>query len=620
MPILQKRINKDTFIEVLERASSRLAGWRGRFLSLAGRLTLTKAVLASLPVHTMTTIVLPKSTLDKLDQLSRSFLWGSTPEKRRLHLIAWDRVCLPKAEGGLGIRSARPMNLALLSKVGWRLMKDRTSLWARVLRSKYRIGGLRDTTWINTKRNASSTWRSIKYGLREVVIPGMNWVVGDGKDICFWDDKWLVEDPIRDLAVVELPADFQGIKIRELWHEGSGWDLAKIIPYVSEGVRLRLLSMVVDTVTGSNDRTSWGATANGQFTVKSAYSFLLQSGTQAQNMRQFFDRVWRVTTTERVRVFIWLVVHQVIMTNVERRRRHLSASGVCQVCKGGDETILHVLRDCPSIAGIWGRLVPRGKITAFFASNILDWVYQNLSDVTEIRGCPWATLFAIVVWWAWKWRCGNVFGENGRCRDRVRFVVDQAREIWMAHLNLRRGARRGSEVKMSIKWTLPSTGWFKLNTDGASRGNPGLATAGGVVRDGEGQWCVGFVLNIGICSAPLAELWGVYYGLHIAWERGIRRLELEVDSTLVVGFLQAGIEDSHSLSLLVRLCYGFISRDWIVRISHVYREANRLADGLANYAFSLPLGFHACGSMPAPVASIALEDAAGVVRLRTVRV
>lgn len=79
MPVLQKRINKETFGYVLERASSRLSGWKSRVLSLAGRLTLTKSVLSSLP---MSTIMLPKSILDGLDKISRAFLWGSTVEKQ----------------------------------------------------------------------------------------------------------------------------------------------------------------------------------------------------------------------------------------------------------------------------------------------------------------------------------------------------------------------------------------------------------------------------------------------------------------------------------------------------------------------------------------------------------
>lgn len=73
-------------------------------------------------------------------------------------------------------------------------------------------------------------------------------------------------------------------------------------------------------------------------------------------------------------------------------------------------------------------------------------------------------------------------------------------------------------VEKLIAWVRPDYGWTKLNTDGASHGNAGLATAGGVLRDSDGQWCGGFALNIGLCSAPLAELWGVYYGLYMARE------------------------------------------------------------------------------------------------------
>lgn len=144
MPILQKRINKETFGGILERVSSRLAGWKGRVLSFDGRLTLTKAVLSSIPVHSMSTILLPASTLANLDKVSRSFLWGSTSEKRKQHLVAWKKVCLPKCEGGLGIRASKEMNKALIAKVGWRLLHDQVSLWARVVPSKYKVGDIHD--------------------------------------------------------------------------------------------------------------------------------------------------------------------------------------------------------------------------------------------------------------------------------------------------------------------------------------------------------------------------------------------------------------------------------------------------------------------------------------------
>lgn len=207
MPILQKRINKETFGEVLERVSSRLAGWKSRSLSLAGRLTLTRAVLSSFPVHLMSAIILPVSTLESLDKLSRTFLWGSIVEKKKQHLLTWKRVCKPKLEGGLGLRPAREMNKALIAKVGWRLLKDKASLWARVLRAKYRVGDVHNPAWLVSKSNWSSSWRSMGVGIREVVSRGIGWVLGDGKRIKFWSDRWLIQEPLLTRVIAPLPQE-----------------------------------------------------------------------------------------------------------------------------------------------------------------------------------------------------------------------------------------------------------------------------------------------------------------------------------------------------------------------------------------------------------------------------
>ncbi|KAG7547784.1 Ribonuclease H domain [Arabidopsis suecica] len=590
MPILHKRINKETFSEVIERVTSRLSGWKGRFLSMAGRLTLTKSVLSSIPVHTMSVISLPKSSLDRLDRISRDFLWGSTNEKRKQHLVAWTRVCTPKSDGGLGIRAAKDMNKALVSKVGWRLLKDATGLWARVLRSKYKVGDIHDHKWFMAKGNCSATWRSVSSGLREVVAPGVNWVIGDGRTIRFWTDKWLHNKPLQDSLVADLPVEHTELRARDLWIHGTGWNLSQITPYVTGITRLKLAAVVLDDVTGARDRLSWGS-ADGEFTVKSAHSLLTSD--EAQN------REWTVFSKEY--------------------GEHLGDSALCQICRGGDESILHILRDCPAMEGNWRRIVPARRLGSFFSQSILEWLYGNLGDESTMVESPWSTVFAMAVWWGWKWRCGNIFGSNGRCRDRVKFIKDLAQEVTQAHSSISGDSGSVMRVERLIGWTAPTDGWLKLNTDGASHGNPGFATAGGVLRAASGSWSGGFAVNLGYCSAPVAELWGVYYGLFIAWERRATRVELEVDSQIVVGFLKKGISDSHPLSFLVRLCYGFLSKDWIVRINHVYREANRLVDGLANYAFSLPLGFHMFDVPPDCVNSIMLEDVSGSTRPRNVR-
>ena len=398
------------------------------------------------------------------------------------------------------------MNIALLAKLGWRLLNSQDGLWVRILHNKFRVGDLYDPTWLVGKGVWSPSWRSLTLGIREVVVPGASWVLGDGRKVRFWKDKWLLNEPRLQSSMVEIPVEMVEAKVRDLWQSGTGWLTQALEPYMPLQMRLRLASMVVDDITGACDRMSWSENKDGAFFVKSAYAFLTRDVSQRPNMEALYKRIWSVGAPERVRVFLWLVSRQVIMTNMERKRRHLCDNGVCQLCKNGDETILHVLRDCSAAAGLWVKIVPLSKRQRFFNLPLLEWLYENLRKDASNNEDPWAILFALTVWWCWKWRCGYVFGETGKCRDRVKFVKDKAHEVVLANKKLKHHLAVGVRVEKRISWIRPANSWCKMNTGGASRGNPGLATAGGVLRDEYGEWKGGFAVNIGICSASLAEL------------------------------------------------------------------------------------------------------------------
>lgn len=47
-----------------------------------------------------------------------------------------------------------------------------------------------------------------------------------------------------------------------------------------------------------------------------------------------------------------------------------------------------------------------------------------------------------------------------------------------------------------IGWNKTRVNQVVVNTEGASKGNPGLASASGVLRNGSGQWLYGFAANI----------------------------------------------------------------------------------------------------------------------------
>ena len=63
-------------------------------------------------------------------------------------------------------------------------------------------------------------------------------------------------------------------------------------------------------------------------------------------------------------------------------------------------------------------------------------------------------------------------------------------------------------VLRSIQWERPKQRWKKLNTDGLCNELHGLASCGGVVRNDDGQWVVGFRKQIGVTSSFAAKLWG----------------------------------------------------------------------------------------------------------------
>ncbi|KAL0400123.1 UNVERIFIED_CONTAM: hypothetical protein Sradi_2355600 [Sesamum radiatum] len=65
---------------------------------------------------------------------------------------------------------------------------------------------------------------------------------------------------------------------------------------------------------------------------------------------------------------------------------------------------------------------------------------------------------------------------------------------------------------------------MKLNTDSASKGNLGLAGAGGIVRDYEGKVILAFSELIGFTNNMVVEMHVVLKGLGICLEKGFSKV------------------------------------------------------------------------------------------------
>ncbi|CAN1754320.1 Putative ribonuclease H protein At1g65750 [Linum perenne] len=143
-----------------------------------------------------------------------------------------------------------------------------------------------------------------------------------------------------------------------------------------------------------------------------------------------------------------------------------------------------------------------------------------------------------------------------------------------------------------ICWEAGPAPGFTLNTDGSVLQPSGLAAAGGALRNWEGRIVDAFTINLGKCSITRAELTGAVMGMERAWDVGVRELTVQLDSLCAIKLLSDPGGTDHQHACIVERFRALMSRAWQVRILHIFREGNFLADHLANRGHEASLGLH----------------------------
>ena len=126
---------------------------------------------------------------------------------------------------------------------------------------------------------------------------------------------------------------------------------------------------------------------------------------------------------------------------------------------------------------------------------------------------------------------------------------------------------------------------WRANIDGGSRGNPGPASYGVVIRDPRGEIVARLKKYIGRTTNNVAEYYGLIAALDYAQSNNIRSLRVESDSELLVKQMRGQYKvKSPDLKPLYERAKKMSQAIPAFRIDHVYREQNREADLLANQA------------------------------------
>ncbi|KAJ0612656.1 putative RNA-directed DNA polymerase [Helianthus annuus] len=316
---------------VVEKFNKRLSSWKARNLSFAGRVTLAKAVLGSLPSYYLSLFLTPKSIIKKLESIRRAFVWGKTALGHKIKWVRWDIMLKPKTLGGLGIGGIRDFNVAMIAKWWWRHKQESSHLWAQVITLIHSTTS--NNKVIPVKATMPGIWKDV--GGVDVVFSkaGINLTsklqsrVGNGQNTRFWKDPWATKKPLMSLYpdLYRLAKNKNGM-VAENWAGSDtdnrwGWEWINNPNLDSEWQHLGELMTRLNRVglTGSKDLWVWENGSGVDFSIKDLRLEFAKAGSKEPvNGADFF---WNSWAPLKANYLLWRVLLGKVATKWELHNR-----------------------------------------------------------------------------------------------------------------------------------------------------------------------------------------------------------------------------------------------------------------------------------------------------------
>lgn len=185
------------FFPMIQRVEKRFACC-SNLLTYSTRLQMVNSVLSSLPTFFMCTFLIPKGVIEQLDKYRRHLLWrGQDLIKKNPPLVAWDLVCRPKQEGGLGVIALEKHNIALILKNLQKFYNHSDVPWAHLIWELYYASGPPHSA----QTESSFWWRDTirLFGIYKDLATG---TIKGGTSALFWLDNWT--SPMLSLHMPQL--------------------------------------------------------------------------------------------------------------------------------------------------------------------------------------------------------------------------------------------------------------------------------------------------------------------------------------------------------------------------------------------------------------------------------
>lgn len=230
-----------------------------------GRKCLSSPLLKLFHLSTYQHFYFPSTLLDELHIMLNNFWWESGGGE--VKGVKWEKVFVWKEMGGRGFGDLHLFNVALLGKMGWRLVHDDTSLVCKVLKARY----FPNSSFLDTRMgsNSSYTWTSI-FACQDMLRVGSRWKIGTGENVRVWGCLWMRDDN-SFWVNSDCPAGLKSIQVSELIIENaSTWDVGLLQALVEPADVLRITRTPLPPI-GMQDKLVWHFSRDGLYSVKTGY-------------------------------------------------------------------------------------------------------------------------------------------------------------------------------------------------------------------------------------------------------------------------------------------------------------------------------------------------------------